>query len=113
MTIHLPPRHFFGRIARDPRADQLAAVFRLSKGAAWLLGRLEAGHGELTRQDAAWMMLATLFTVRRASRDLDALADQVREAIGADGLYTTPTGWSLTPFGRLRVRRALGEEIKL
>lgn len=112
MIIPLPPRQI-RRPVRDQRAAQLADAFSLSNGAAWLLGRIEAGQDELTRKDAAWMLLATLFTVRRSSRDLDQLADQIRDAIGGDGMFTSSTGWSLTPLGRLRIRRALGEEIRL
>lgn len=51
--------------------------------------------------------------LKRVGLDLDLVADQIRDAIGPDAMETTASGWRLSPLGRFRTRRALGEDLML
>ncbi|MBD3832837.1 MAG: hypothetical protein IE910_05755 [Brevundimonas sp.] len=97
--------------APDPKATTLAKAYALDEGAAWLLARLTEAEGELDRQDVAWWLVRNIWMMKRVGLDLEQVADQIRTAIGSDAMETTATGWRLSPLGRLRTRRALGEDL--
>jgi hypothetical protein len=95
----------------DPKAAILAKAYTLDDGAAWLLARMTEAQGELDRNDVAWMLVRNIYMLKRVGLELDQVADQIRTAIGSDAMATTATGWRLSPLGRLRTRRALGEDL--
>lgn len=97
--------------ATDTKVTMLAKAYALEDGAAWLLARMTETEGELGRQDVAWMLIRNIYMLKRVGMDLDLVADQIRVAIGPDAMETTATGWRLSPLGRFRTRRALGEDL--
>lgn len=94
--------------ADDGRLETIRREFRITRGPAWLLERLVTADGRLLRRGAlkAAMRLAGEGRALDPAQ-IDAYADQVRLAIGADAIETVDRqGWRITPMGRLRARRA-------
>lgn len=93
------------------RLGRLRLAFALPAGPAWLLSRLAAADGLLVTRDALLQGVPDTDRPRdRSPRTLDGWAADLRAGLGAECLETVPgRGWRVTPLGRLKIRRALGE----
>ena len=94
------------------RVQCLRKAFGLPPGPTWLLSRLVAADGRLFRRDALIDYLPATDDARdRDDRLIDVYMVRIRKAVGHDGIETAHgIGWRLTPLGRLRVKRAIGQE---
>lgn len=99
--------------AAEERAD-LQAAFDLTPGQAWLLQELFRASGLLSSTAVRLRAPRTDHVVEMHPKTPYVFMHRIRESLGADAIETVRGhGWRLTPLGRLRVRKALGEEFRL
>lgn len=95
------------------RFEKLQKAFGMPPGATWLLSRLAVANGRiLSRQALLDQIPGTDRNRDRHPKQIDVYMVRVRAALGGDATETVRGhGYRLSPLGRLRVKRALGEEV--
>lgn len=95
----------------DTRSINFQIVMDLSPAAAWMLARMEADRGGVDGQDFPYDTLVQNLPFFRKSDLVSRLTKQIHEAIGLDSTFTENGMIRLTPLGRMRIRKAMGEPI--
>ncbi|WP_438852459.1 hypothetical protein [Brevundimonas nasdae] len=99
------------RRAADARKALFRAAFGLRPDAVSLLDRLHQANGDFVdRPDALEAVRAPGRVVTLRPRSPELCMIEIRERVGADAIESfRDCKWRITPFGRLRLRLALGE----
>ncbi len=100
------------RLAQE--REDLQAAFGVQPRIAWMMQALHRARGLLARDFVLEHMPRVDRVVVLHPHTPDVYMHGVRAALGSDAIQTMRgEGWRLTPLGRLRIMRALGEEISL
>ncbi|PZU62190.1 MAG: hypothetical protein DI552_00360 [Brevundimonas sp.] len=104
-----------GELAAVRQAQQredLQAALGVQPRIAWMIQALHQARTVLTRDFVLEHMPRVDQVVSLHPKTPAIYMVDVRAALGADSILTVPgRGWRLTPLGRLRVKRALGEDL--
>ena len=92
--------------------EALQAAFAVQPRIAWMIQALHQARPVLTRDYVLQHLPRADQVVALHPKTPAIYMVDVRAALGADAVLTVPGhGWRLTPLGRLRVRRAFGEDL--
>jgi len=95
----------------DHRALELQTALNLSPSAAWVLAQMEADRSGIDAETMHYQSAAERLPVIRDQGQMKRLIGQIQSALGKDATLTENRIIALTPLGRLRLKKALGEVI--
>lgn len=103
------------RLEADRRTARYYTAFGLQRDAACLFDQLAQVEGSLpiTHDQARRAIGRRGQVIAMRTRSPDLCMAEIRAKVGADAVETVEEGWRLSPLGRIRSRRALGESFVL
>lgn len=93
----------------DIRALQLQHALQLSPAAAWVVAKMEEDRAGVSADEIHYESRTERHPFFRKADMMERLVAQIHDRIGKDSTLTENGVVSLTPLGRLRIRRALRE----
>lgn len=93
----------------DTRAITLEASLGLSPAAAWMLAQMETDRNGVDAKDFPHDDAFVKLPFLRQSPLMSRLVKQIHDAIGTDSTLTENGLIRLTPLGRIRIKKSLGE----
>lgn len=93
------------------RALEIQQALQLSPSAAWVLAQMEADRSGVDAETMHNESAAERLPFFRNQALMKRLIDQIQSALGKDATLTENRIIALTPLGRLRLKKALGEGI--
>lgn len=91
------------------RALEIQHALQLSPAAAWVLAKMETDRAGVPADEIHYESQTEQHPFFRKGDLINRLVSQIHDRIGGDSTLTEDGIVRLTPLGRLRVRRAIGE----
>lgn len=93
------------------RALEFQSALKISPAAAWVLAQLEADRAGVSADNVHYESHTERHPFFRKTDLMQRLVSQIHGCIGSDSTLTEAGTIRLTPLGRLRLMRVLGEHV--
>lgn len=93
------------------RALEIQSALNLSASAAWVLVQMEANRSGVDADKIHYESPTERHPFFRKADLMERLISQIHNCLGKDATLTEHRTIKLTPMGRLRIKKALGEVV--